>query len=153
MLLYRITHKAFSHSLFAPGFSGRWNSDGKKVIYTAESIALAFVESMLRRQGSGFNRDFNTMVIEVPDTLLVTHVELNALPSQWRSAHDYRPCQQIGDKWYDRMVSPMLKVPSAVLPEAYNYVINTLHPDFAKIKLLHVTGLIPDDRIEQMLKK
>lgn len=69
MLLYRITHKQFSQSLVAPGFGGRWNSEGKNVIYTAESIPLAFLESMLRRQGVGFNRDFNTMIIEVPDTL------------------------------------------------------------------------------------
>jgi len=153
MLLYRIAYKAFSRKLFAPGFSGRWNSDGKKVIYTAESIPLAFLESMLRRQGSGSNRDFNTMIIDAADTLVTTIIDVHGLPDGWRNTHDYRICQRIGDDWYESYASPILKVPSAVLPDAFNYVLNTSHPDFSSIKLLRVTPLIPDERIEDLLKK
>src|SRR5690606_1203566 len=148
MLLYRIAHKQYSRTLFAPGFSGRWNSVGKKVIYAAESIPLAFLESMLRRQGVGFNRDFNTMIIDVPDALETTVIKVAGLPEGWRNTHDYRICQRIGDEWYESNVSPIMKVPSAVLPDAFNYVLNSLHPDFLRIKLLRVTPLIPDERIE-----
>lgn len=153
MLLYRIAHKQHSRALFAPGFSGRWNSEGKKVIYTAESIPLAFLESMLRRQGVGFNRDFNTMVIEVSDTLPVKTIDIKQLPNGWRDAYDYRTCQQIGDAWYDSGETVLLKVPSAVLPDAANYVIHATHPDYSSIKLVSVTSLIPDHRIEELLKK
>lgn len=153
MLLYRIAHKQHSRALFAPGFSGRWNSEGKKVIYTAESIPLAFLESMLRRQGVGFNRDFNTMVIEVSDTLPVKTINIQELPKGWRDSYDYRICQQIGDAWYDSYKTVLLKVPSAVLPEASNYVIHAAHLDYSSIKLVNVTSLIPDHRIEELLKK
>lgn len=64
MLVYRIVHKMFSNSLFASGIRGRWNSAGNKVIYTAESIPVAFLENMVRRQGVGFNDDFNIMFVE-----------------------------------------------------------------------------------------
>ncbi len=47
----------------------------------------------------------------------------------------------------------ILKVPSAVLPEAFNYVINSEFPDFGLIKLIEATDLVPDDRIEDILKK
>jgi RES domain-containing protein len=46
-----------------------------------------------------------------------------------------------------------LRVPSAVLPQSYNYVINTLHADYAQVKLLEVTKLMPDPRIEELLKR
>ncbi|MEC3878129.1 RES family NAD+ phosphorylase [Parapedobacter sp. 10938] len=153
MLIYRIAHKQYSRALFAPGFGGRWNSEGKKVIYAAESIPLAFLESMLRRQGVGFNRDFNTMIIEVPDTLPVKTIDVEQLPDAWRDSYDYRICQQIGDEWYDSGETPLLKVPSAVLPDAANYVIHTAHPDYSRIKLVNVTTLIPDQRIEGLLRK
>jgi RES domain-containing protein len=61
--------------------------------------------------------------------------------------------QPIGNKWYDEGIFPILKVPSAVLPESYNYVLNATHPDCRKIKLLKTTDLIPDERIEDLLKK
>lgn len=153
MLLYRIVHKQYSRALFAPGFSGRWNSEGKQVVYTAESIPLAFLESMLRRQGVGFNRDFNTMIIDVPDTLPVKTIDVNQLPNGWRDSYDYRICQQIGDEWYDSGETPLLKVPSTVLPDAANYVIHTTHPDYSRVKLVKATSLIPDKRIEELLKK
>jgi RES domain-containing protein len=58
MLVYRIVFKAWSHTLFAPGVAGRWNGTGRKVIYTAASIPLAFLENMIQRKGVGFNDDF-----------------------------------------------------------------------------------------------
>ena len=152
MLLYRIAHKQYSRALFALGFSGRWDSEGKKVVYTAESIPLAFLESMLRRQGVGFNRDFNTMVIEAPDPLPMKTID-EQLPNGWRDSYDYRICQQIGDEWCDSGETVLLKVPSAVLPDAHNYVIHTAHADYSSIKLVKVTSLIPDHRIEELLRK
>jgi RES domain-containing protein len=153
MLLYRIIHKLYSGSLFAPGYSGRWNSEGKKVIYTAESIALAFLESMIRRQGVGFNKDFKIMIIQVPDDATVSVIEKGILPKGWRAPFDYSKCQTLGNNWYDEAKTLLLKVPSAVLPDAFNYAINTLHPDYKKVQLLEVTDLIPDERIEEILRK
>jgi RES domain-containing protein len=153
MLVYRIVHKSFSRKIIAPGFAGRWNGSGRKVVYCAESIALAFLENMIRRQGIGFNQDFKTMILEIPDSLKIHPVLFRDLPNGWRKFDDYSKCRPIGNKWYDEGRSPILKVPSAVLPESYNYVLNITHPDCKKIKLLRTTDLIPDERIEDLLKK
>jgi len=153
MLVYRITHINYRKLLFAPGFKGRWNSAGNKVIYCAESIPLAFLENMVRRQGVGFNNDFQIMIIEIPDDLQIILIAANDLKEGWRNFEDYSLCQPLGDKWYNEGKAPLLKVPSAVLPECFNYVINTEHADYKKIKLIDTTDLIPDKRIEDILKK
>lgn len=153
MLVYRIVHRLYSNSLFASGLKGRWNSQGNKVIYSAESIPLAFLENMVRRQGVGFNDDFNIMFIEVPANARIEVISADRLSKSWRDPNDYTSCQHIADKWYQDGKSLLLKVPSAVMPEAYNFVINTMHTDFAQVKLADVTNLIPDKRIEDILKK
>jgi RES domain-containing protein len=153
MLVYRFVHKAFSTSLFTPGLAGRWNGPGRKVIYAAESIPLAFMESMIRRKGIGFNDEFRIMIIGIPDTLAITAVDPDSAASGWRDFFDYSICQSIGNDWYDKGLTPILKVPSAVLTTNFNLVINSLHPDFKQIRLLETTNLVPDERIEELLKK
>ncbi len=132
---------------------GRWNSTGNKVIYAAESIPLAFLENMVRRQGVGFNDDFKIMIIEIPDEVSIELVSVTDLHADWRNPNDYSKCIPIGDLWYNAGKFMVLKVPSAVMPEAHNYVINTQHADYGKVKLIDVTNLIPDERIENILKK
>lgn len=153
MLVYRIVHKKYSTTLLASGLQGRWNSAGKKVIYTAESIPLAFLENMVRRQGVGFNRDFRIMIIEIPDGVTISSINSSDLEAGWRDFTDYSKCQLLGDKWYDEGKVMVLKVPSAVLPEAFDYVINSEFSDFGMIKLIATTDLVPDERIEDLLKK
>ena len=153
MLVYRITHKSFSKELSATGTPGRWNSFGKKVIYCAESIALAFLENMIRRQGVGFNEDFKIMIIEIPDELKIATVNAGDIKDEWRDFKDYSICQHLGDKWYDEGAVPVFKVPSAVLTSSFNYLINTMHPEFKKIILIETTDLVPTERIEEILKR
>ncbi len=153
MLVYKIAHNIYSKSLFASGAKGRWNSLGKKVIYAAESIPMAFLENMIRRQGVGFNSDFKIMVIEISDKILISEIDVPKLKDGWRDFNDYSKCQPLGDKWYNSGKTMVLKVPSAMLPESFNYVINSEHSDFGLIKLIATTDLVPDERIEDILKK
>ena len=153
MLVYRIVHTFYSKQLFASGAKERWNGLGKKVIYAAESISLAFLENMVRRQGVGFNNDFKIMFIEIPDRTIISEITISKIVVGWRDSNDYSKCQPLGDKWYNAAKTLVLKVPSAVLPASYNYVINSEHADFGLIKLVAITDLVPDERIEDILKK
>lgn len=143
----------YSGSLFGSGMQGRWNSAGNKVIYAAESIPLAFLENMVRRQGVGFNDDFRIMFISIPDPVSIEEVNIANFPPTWRDPNDYSACLPVGDQWYHDAKDIALKVPSAVMPEAHNYVINTMHPDYKYVTLVDTTNLIPDPRIEAILKK
>ena len=153
MLAYRILHKKYGDPLFAPGLPGRWNSAGNKVLYTSESIALAFLESMVRRQGVGFNSDFNIACFKIPDELPVSELLIKQLSKGWNDPFDYSKSQPAADTWFKTAKTMILKVPSVALNICFNYVLNTLHPDFKQIELLEVTGMVPDPRIEQLLKR
>jgi RES domain-containing protein len=153
MLAFRILHKKYGDALFAPGIAGRWNSAGKKALYCSESIPLAFMESMVRRQGVGFNHDFQIAHIEIPDTAAIKIITVKELVKGWDDSYDYSKCQPLGDAWFNSRKELMLKVPSATLNVCNNYVINTEHADFGKVKLLRVTPLMPDSRIDELLKR
>lgn len=93
------------------------------------------------------------MVIEIPSEDMVEVLDPLQLTDQWRSYIDYTECQKIGDKWYDKAIKPVLKVPSAVIPENFNYVLNTEHEMYKLIKLVDVLNLVPDERIEDILSR
>ena len=153
MLVYRIVHKRYADSLFASGLEGRWNSEGKKVLYTAESISLAYLETLAHRKGLGFNKDFKIMVIRITSNAEIQTVESSELSKSWRDFRNYSDCQKIGNAWFDADEKLCLKVPSAVVPENWNVVINTFHQDFKKVKLIDVLDFEPDDRLEQIIKQ
>ena len=153
MLVFRIVHKLYANTLFASGIRGRWNSAGNKVIYTSETIPLALLENLVRRQGVGFNTDFKIMFIEIPDDAIIESVSESDLEAGWRDPNDYSQCQPPGDRWFNACKALVLKVPSAVMPLAFNFVINTTHPDYPRVELIEVTDLVPDSRIDDILKK
>lgn len=73
------------------------------------------------------------MVIHIADDdEVITQVFRKNLPADWRTIAAYSSLQRIGSAWYQSLDSVVLKVPSAVIPHEYNYVINTEHPQFAK---------------------
>ena len=151
MIVFRIVHKAFSQSLVGSGHPGRWNKSGQKVIYAAESIALAFLESMIRRQGVGFNEDLKIMFLDIPQDLSITTIDPASLNPGWDDIRNHSVSQERSSSWYASLETPVLKVPSVVLPHSFNFVINTEHKDFKKIKIIDLTPLVPDPRIETIL--
>lgn len=153
MLVYRIVHKKYADSLFASGLEGRWNSQGKKVLYTAENISLAYLETLAHRKGLGFNNDFRIMVIKIANNVGIQIVGSSQLSKNWRDFRNYSDCQKIGNLWFDQCEKLCLKVPSAVVPDNFNIVINTFHRDFKKVKLLDVLNFEPDERLEQIIKQ
>ena len=151
MIVFRIVHKSFSQSLVGSGQPGRWNKSGQKVIYAAESIALAFLESMIRRQGVGFNEDFKIMFLEIPQDLSITNIDLASLSPGWDNIRNHAVSQERASSWFLSLESPVLRVPSVVLPHSFNFVINTEHKEFKKIKIIDITPLLPDSRIDTIL--
>jgi len=152
MLVYRIVHKKYAKTLAASGLAGRWNSEGKKVLYTSENVSLSYLENMAHRRGFGFNADFRVMVLKIPSRMPFYEVDRADLPKDWRQFRNYDACRRIGDDWFDRSEFLCMKVPSAVMPENRNIVINTFHKDFKKVKLLEVLDFYPDERLEEIIK-
>ncbi|MGA9212538.1 RES family NAD+ phosphorylase [Kaistella sp.] len=152
MLVFRIAHKKYAKNLSVSGLSGRWNSNGKLVLYTSESVSLAFLENMIYRVGTGFNDDYKLMIIEIPEQN-IEGIEIKKLSKNWRKIEHYDELQKMGDSWYDQQKRLVLRAPSSVIPEDYNLIINTTHIDFKKVKLIDILDYEPDERLEKLLKK
>lgn len=152
MLAFRIAHYKYAHSLSVSGFEGRWNSKGKLVLYASENIAASLLENIIYRTGTGFNNDYKIMVIYHPEEHIEQIITSN-LPKDWRSMESYDQLQKIGNSWYDEQRSLCLKVPSSILPDNYNVIFNTTHPEFKNVKLIDVLDYEPDERLEKLLKK
>lgn len=132
----------------ASGGAARWNSRGRFVIYTAGSRALACLENVVHRSGEGLQELFRVMVIDVPNALPVDTITLADLPTDWADYQNYDICQQRGELWLLRGAAPVLKVPSAVVPQEWNYLLNPAHPSFAAIQLLRTEAFTFDPRLK-----
>lgn len=148
MLVYRIALAHRCKSLSASGYPGRWNSKGKFVIYTAATRALACLENVVHRSGEGLILDFKVMEIEISDTIKVIEIPLDQLPIEWHAFQKMVHSQTLGNRWIESMESAVLKVPSAIIPNEVNYLLNPAHPDFKRIKIVSVTDFIFDPRIK-----
>jgi RES domain-containing protein len=127
---------------------GRWNSPGRAVTYTASSIALAALETLTHIRGSKplpFNRYL--IRINIPDAIWNTREILKPLPGGWDALPAGLTSIQNGDRWLARCTASMLAVPSVIVPDEYNYLLNPLHPDARKMTAKTVRKWIYDPRL------
>ncbi|MGM9508739.1 RES family NAD+ phosphorylase [Larkinella sp. GY13] len=148
MRVYRITKARYAERLIASGGVARWNSRGQFVIYTAATRALACLENVVHLSGEGLLADFRVMVIDLPDHLQIETISPDQLPPDWFTFQNYFVCQQIGNDWLQNSRSPVLKVPSAIIPNEWNYLLNPGHPDFSQIDLIQAEPFVFDPRIK-----
>jgi RES domain-containing protein len=145
--VFRITKARYADQLTVSGGVARWNERGQFVIYTAASRALACLENMVHRTGEGLNNDFRVMIIAIPDSIRIETIGPGQLPENWPSPEQYPVCQQIGSLWLRQGRSAVLNVPSAIIPDERNYLLNPSHPDFKQITLLRHEPFLFDTRL------
>ena len=148
MIVYRISIAKYSTKLIASGFPARWNSKDAKVIYTAQSSALACLENVVHRNSRGLQKDFRQMNIAIPDAIEMEEIKETDLKSEWEEFLQMPYTQSIGDAWITAAKTPILKVPSAIIPGDSNYLLNPSHKDFLKIKLIKTEPFDFDSRIK-----
>lgn len=78
---------------------------------------------------------------------LIHPLQPASLPADWQENPPNPSTQQIGDTWVDQEESAVLRVPSAILPDEYNYLFNPLHPDFDRIRIGAIQDLTLDSRL------
>jgi RES domain-containing protein len=133
IVMARYQKKAFSGD-GARLFGGRWNSKGVAVIYTAGSLALASIEIIVNLPSPKLLEAF----VRIPTRFkpaLVEHLTPADLPRDWQNRPISPSTKAIGDRWVAEQRSAVLKVPSVVVPEEFNYLLNPAHPDFDKIEI------------------
>jgi len=128
----------------------RWNSLNTKLVYTAESRALATLEVAVHLDLSeDLPTDRYFVEIEIPDDISIQEVHLKDLPKDWDAKPPIATTQIIGDDFVTDNLAAVLKVPSAIVPQEYNYLLNPAHPDFKRIKILSKIPMRFDARLKQ----
>lgn len=112
---------------------GRWNSIGVQVVYTSATLSLALVEVLVHLP-SGILPAYSAVPIEF-DESLVTSVEPGLLPANWKDHPPSAETKAIGDRWVTDARSALLRVPSVVVSNEVNYVLNPSHPAFDQVRI------------------
>ena len=125
---------------------GRWNSKGTPVVYCATNIALATLETVhsLRSGALPFTRYL--VRIDVPDAVWDARQVLDQLPGGWDAIPAGLTARTAGDVWVASGASALLLVPSVIVPDEYNVLINPQHGDVDSITATTVKRWIYDPR-------
>ena len=126
---------------------GRWNREGTPVVYTSDHLSLCVLEQLDHIDLEEVPDDLTAFQIEVPDELLIERVEAEDFPEGWDRVADHPKCQRIGELWTERESSPVLEVPSAVLPREVNYLVNPRHPQADAIQVAEAEEFRFDRRL------
>jgi len=130
VISYRIVKRKYLDSAFdgegARIYGGRWNSKGMQIVYTSNSLALCSLEIFIHLPSYRLLTEYIYMTISF-DSELVTKV---SLMDGWDERPVSKIAQTIGDQWVEECQSAILRVPSVLMPDGHNYLININHPDF-----------------------
>jgi RES domain-containing protein len=130
----------------ARSYGGRWNSKGFAVVYTSSSISLAILEVVVHIQSYDILEEYVYMPVEF-DQKLSLALKPRELTDNWKKDPSPQAIKQIGDSWVESEESVILEVPSAIVPEEKNYLINPAHAGFRKLKIGNPTKFKFDLRL------
>lgn len=148
MFIYRIALSIYASALKASGRAARWNLNETEMIYTSSSRSLACLENVVHRGQLGLNQIFSVMTIQVDDKIEKEKIGLNDLPVDWKEFYQMTMTQALGEKWISTKRTAVMEVPSSIVEEEVNYLINPKHPDFNLIKLIKTDPFVFDKRIK-----
>lgn len=112
---------------------GRWTLRGYPVVYTSASISLAVLEYTANYRRRGWVPATILGSASIPTDVKIEAVSPDDLPSKWFTADPPPRLQSVGQQWLRRCKTAVLQVPSAIIIEEWNYLLNPLHADFRKL--------------------
>jgi len=118
----------------AARYGGRWNLPGTRVVYCAESRALAALEALVHVE----DMESVGAVLWQATSIAIPGDKVERpshFPQSWRAYPHTRATQVFGSDWARGLGSVALRVPSVVVPGEFNYLLNPLHPDFGGLKV------------------
>jgi len=137
MWVYRLIKQKYADDPLDPQgaklHGGRWNSKGIPAVYASDSIALAALEKVVHLHRSDILNRFVLCKILLADEAIMT-LAMDTLPPDWREDPPPSSTIAIGDEWLSSGESLALAVPSTIVPQQFNLIINPKHPDFGTLR-------------------
>jgi RES domain-containing protein len=136
MRLWRVSNYADLSGEGGRRVAARWHERGQPAVYLAEHSALALLETLVHLDidPDELPSHYQLLTVEAPDALAVeelTEAELAARIGDWRNAP--QETRQLTHTWFGERRTALLRVPSVIVPTAFNYLLNPLHPEAARI--------------------
>ena len=150
MLVYRLGKTKFANDISGEGarlFGGRWNHKGTPCLYTAESRALAVLEYTVNVHIDDVPRALSMTVLQLPEQRLL-RLSPNNLPGDWFHSPAPASTKDFGTELLKKSEYLVIQIPSVIIPEEYNYLVNPLHKDIHQVKVLSVHDFVYDVRIK-----
>ena len=150
MEVFRLSAGKWSKTLSGKGAAlkgARWNSAGTEIIYTSSNRSLAMAEVAVHFTLATIPGDYMMITIFIPDDVSIKVVKEKDLPKNWNSFPYGSATQIFGNDFINENKYCLLKIPSAVTKGDFNILINPLHPEFEKIKIILIEPFPFDHRI------
>lgn len=149
MKVYRITQSAYKEDISGYGaylYGGRWNSKGFAALYAAGSISLAVLELVVNfgRSATSLQQSYHLLTIDIPDKSIEIF-DAESLPKDWLKNELFS--QSAGTQFLQQNKQLALKVPSAVVSEEFNFLINLAHTLFNEVKIIKAVKYSFDNRL------
>lgn len=148
MILYRLCKCIYADDLSGNGarlYGGRWNSEGRAMVYLASSRSLAVLEALAHLSPTNMPDGFCMLTIEAPDDFYEQDVAI--LPPDWQEYPEKQILKQMGNDFLKNARHLLLKVPSALVNEEYNFLMNPLHPKAGAVKIIAKKFFSFDERL------
>jgi len=136
MLLWRISNHATLNGEGGLIASARWHTQGRPVLYLAETPAGALVEVLVHLElgPAHLPKSYKLLKAEAPDDISRREIVKAELAANW--TQDPRASRELGDEWLRSRSTALLRVPSAIVPETFNVLMNPHHPDAGRIRIV-----------------
>jgi RES domain-containing protein len=127
--------------------SARWHTRGRRVVYLADHPAAALLEILVHLEidTEDLPTTYRIMTVEVPDDMAIADMSEADLPTSWRRRLSVS--RRAGDAWIAGGSTALLRVPSAIVPDASNVLLNPVHPDAGHVRITVTTRLRLDRRL------
>ena len=139
MLLYRLGQQPYIASTAGLGglySDGRWHEIGTPILYTSEHLSLAKLEVLAN--AATLPRKFFLLTLEIPADASIQYLEVADLPVGWNGLPYHRKTAQLAQAWIKAATHWLLRVPSIHSSTEYNYLLNPLHPDHARLCIVSI---------------
>lgn len=136
MLLWRISNHSTLDGRGGLETSARWHTQGRPIVYLAESVAGALLEVLVHLELSPVRlpKSYRLLKVEAPDDLSLQELSSNDLSEQWTG--DETETRTLGDEWMVSGRTALLRVPSAVAPETFNVLLNPAHAEARQLRMI-----------------